>query len=139
MENDIAMMVVTEQKDAPLIAPIKLSDSKGQCDLMKESFAHFALHPAIINDFENGQSIFNARRFISNWDCAEIYRSVIGRICTKSRQEFDLSPHDVGSGLVYCNEKTGVPQLYAVLIDYDKATKTQIYAYLDYYQDWIHN
>ena len=137
-EDNIAMMFITIQTDLPTITPIKSTNSKSIGDLVKESFGHYALVPTIRSDFEIGQATFTAQRFISENNCRSYYRGTVGRICSKDRQDYTTAPHDIGSGVIYCNEETGQLQLYGVLLATDEKSKSNLYGFLRYYEHWVH-
>ena len=131
-------MFITIQTSLQTITPIRTYNSKSFDVLLRESFAHSALVPTIRNDFEDGQATFTAQRIISDKDCATLYRFLVGRICTKDRQKRTISSHDIGNGLIYCNEQTGESQLYGVLLFTNEYSQSSKYGYLKYYEDWVH-
>lgn len=136
--DNIAMMYLTMQSTLKTITPIRMSNSKSFGELFQESFAHSAIVPAIRSIFEDGMSTFTVHRFISEKECSGNYPNVVGRICTNYRQEFGLGGYDLGGGLIYCNEETGEPMLYGVLIEAKDKSITYLHAYLGYYEKWIH-
>ncbi|CAO1423413.1 unnamed protein product [Diamesa hyperborea] len=137
-EDSIAMMFITIQIDLQTITPIKSTYSKTLEELVKESFIHYALVPTIRKDFQIGQPTFTAQRFISENECENIYPGTVGRICSKDRQDYTTDLHDIGSGIIYCNEEIGEPQLYGVLLATDENSKTNLYGFLRYYEHWVH-
>lgn len=137
-DHNIAMMFITIQTDLQTIIPMKSPYSKSLEDLIKESYVHYGLAATIRSDFEIGQATFTTQRFISELDCSRIYPGIAGRVCTKDRQEYTTSSHDIGSGLIYCNEETGESQLYGVLLATDKSTRSNLYGFLKYYEHWVH-
>lgn len=136
--DNIAMMYLTIQSTLKTITPIRMSNSKTFGELFQESFAHSAIVPAVRSIFEDGMPTFTVHRFISEKECSEIHPNVVGRFCTNNRQEFGFSDYDLGGGLIYCNEETGEPMLYGVLIEAKDQSKTYLHAYLGYYEKWIH-